>query len=118
MARIEDLVARVFADAIAVKLTHWSTGSYAAHMALGELYDALDTDEIVETYQGKYGLIGLVSIEPVTTPTNVILALEQGVTWIEAHADEIANGCTPVRNLLDGLMQAYRTGLYKLNNLN
>jgi hypothetical protein len=40
-----------------IKMMHWQTDSYAAHVALGSLYDSLDEliDDIVETYSGKYG---------------------------------------------------------------
>lgn len=40
-----------------LRMMHWQTESYAAHVALGGLYDSLDEliDEFVETYSGKYG---------------------------------------------------------------
>lgn len=40
-----------------LRMMHWQTESYAAHVALGSLYDSLDEliDDFVETYSGKYG---------------------------------------------------------------
>lgn len=40
-----------------IKLHHWGTQSYASHMALGGLYEALDPllDEFAETYMGTNG---------------------------------------------------------------
>lgn len=40
-----------------IKLHHWGTSSYAEHMALGNLYTALDPliDSFAETYFGAYG---------------------------------------------------------------
>jgi hypothetical protein len=40
-----------------IKLHHWGTKSYAAHMALGALYEALDPmiDAFAETYFGVHG---------------------------------------------------------------
>lgn len=40
-----------------LRMMHWQTDSYAAHVALGQLYDGMDEliDEFVETYSGKYG---------------------------------------------------------------
>lgn len=39
-----------------VRLYHWSTKSYARHIASGDLYTQLDTftDKFVEIYQGKF----------------------------------------------------------------
>lgn len=40
-----------------IRMMHWQTDSYAAHVALGELHDGMDKliDDFVETYSGKYG---------------------------------------------------------------
>lgn len=42
-----------------LKYLHFQTKSYARHVALGNLYDALSdlVDEFVETYMGKYGRV-------------------------------------------------------------
>lgn len=119
MAAIEDLAARVFASRDAAHRAHWATGSYATHMALGSFYDdAIEAvDAVVECYQGRFGLIGPFAVEVPVEP-NIILAIERDVAWIEAEADAIANGSTAVRNLIDGLIEVYRSCLYKLNNLN
>lgn len=38
-----------------IKIFHWQTPKYAEHIALNDLYDALNDqiDELVEVYQGK-----------------------------------------------------------------
>lgn len=115
---IEALAARVFADRDAAHRAHWATASYAAHMALGDLYEALPgaVDEIVEVYQGAFGLIGQFSVE--AEPVDAIVPyLQASVTWIEAGRDKIARGSTAVQNLIDGLIGEYRRALYKLVNL-
>lgn len=40
-----------------IKIFHWQTKSYAQHIALGNVYEALDKlfDRFVEVYYGKYG---------------------------------------------------------------
>jgi DNA-binding ferritin-like protein len=40
-----------------VRLHHWGTQSYAAHVALGKLYEAIDPllDSFTETYIGVFG---------------------------------------------------------------
>lgn len=42
-----------------LKVYHWQTRSYAAHMAFGGAYDALTLliDQFIEVYQGKNGLV-------------------------------------------------------------
>jgi len=56
---IEELVTRVFSTRNAAHLAHWKTKSFAEHSALGDFYDALidGVDEIIEDYQGAFGLI-------------------------------------------------------------
>jgi hypothetical protein len=53
------LFSRMFAARDEAHILHLSSKSYAEHTALGDFYDKLIelTDEIIETYQGKYGLI-------------------------------------------------------------
>jgi len=40
-----------------LKVNHWQTSSYATHIAIGNLYDALNLliDQFIETLQGKIG---------------------------------------------------------------
>lgn len=38
---IEQLVSKVFAARNAAHLAHWSTGSYAQHVVLGDFYDGV-----------------------------------------------------------------------------
>ena len=42
-----------------LKVYHWQTRSYAAHMAFGGAYDTLTLliDQFIEVYQGKNGLL-------------------------------------------------------------
>ena len=118
-ATIEEFASRVFAARDAAHRAHWKTASFSAHMALGELYEALPglIDEIVEVYQGRFGLIGDFGVTSEPVP-NVVAYLEAEVEWIEQSRDDVAAGSTAVQNLIDGLIAAYRRALYKLNELN
>lgn len=93
-------------------------GSYAQHKALNEFYDGiLDlTDGLIESYQGKYGLINIVipsstsSAEPIDLITELYNLTDGGKaykmfkdTWIQNQLDEIS-------------MLGYQT-IYKLKNL-
>jgi DNA-binding ferritin-like protein len=57
-----ELILNLFTFQNQVKLLHWQEmgeGSYARHTAYGEFYDklAVNVDELIECYQGKYNEI-------------------------------------------------------------
>lgn len=57
---IVELVSGILHSRTQIHIYHLQTKSFAAHKALNEYYDGVDGlfDSIVESYQGKYGLIG------------------------------------------------------------
>lgn len=56
---LTDLIMCLLNSAIVTHIMHWQTESYAAHQALGEYYSEIPEaiDAVVETYQGKTGII-------------------------------------------------------------
>lgn len=104
---IEALAARVFA------------ARDSAHMALDGFYtDVVGAiDEIVEVYQGTFGLIGSFEVETDDSGAGVVEYLAAEVEWIEASREQIAGGSRAVENLIDGLVAVYRRTLYKLRHL-
>jgi hypothetical protein len=56
-----DLFSQIFAARDKAHKLHLSSHSYAEHNALGKFYEELVelVDELVEVYQGKYGLVEL-----------------------------------------------------------
>lgn len=115
---IEELVSHVFALRNAVHLAHWSTKSYSEHKALGSFYDDLieSIDDIIEAYQGWYGLIGEVPIK-VLPKKDIAGVIRNELTWLASNREKIAKKNTMIENLIDGLMQTYSTTHYKLVNL-
>lgn len=55
-----------------IRVYHWQTHNYARHIAAGQLYDTLSalTDQLVETWQGKYGRFELKGKIPTYTQLN------------------------------------------------
>lgn len=115
---IEECAARVFASRDAAHRHHWMTQSYAQHMALGAFYDDVieAIDELVECYQGCYGLITPMPAAPVSA-TDIAGHLETEAGWIEANREGIANGSQACANLVDSLVGVYNRTVYKLRNL-
>ena len=115
---IEELVSHVFAMRNTAHLAHWASKSYSEHKALGKFYDDLidKIDNIVEAYQGYYGLIGEVRI--MMMPKDRIADLVRTeLGWIQQNREKIAKKNTMIENLIDDLMQTYSTTHYKLVNL-
>ena len=116
---ISELISRVFTTRNLVHFAHWSTKSFASHSALGELYENIidETDNLVETYQGEFGLIEHLCTEKAELSKDIIGVIQADADWIKANRNTIACGSTVIENLLDGLSGAYNKTLYKLKNL-
>lgn len=99
---------------------HLNTRSYAKHKALQKFYDnVIDlADGFAEAYQGRYGLIGPISLMSAKKTNNVIEFLEDQLAEIEAMRYEVADKTdSPLQNLIDGIIELYLSTLYKLKFL-
>jgi len=116
---IAELVSKVFTTRNLLHFAHWETNSFAQHMALGELYDEIvdQVDDIVECYQGKYGLLKGLYSQRASVPKDILRHVKEEAEWIAQNREAIASGCDPIMNLLDELDAAYLKTIYKLENL-
>mgnify|MGYP003646178826 CR=1 FL=1 len=94
-------------------------GSFAAHMALGELYSSLPdmVDSIAESIQGKMGL--LIYDMTVTYNSNYPEAasyVKEMIKYVEVNRKGICQD-TYVQNQIDGIVEKLYSTLYKLENL-
>jgi hypothetical protein len=114
---IEELISRVFAIRDAAHLEHLKTSSYAAHMALGDLYEALPgtLDAFVECYQGRIGKIGKVNLQKLDPSVKLEKALPDELSWIEENCDKLCKDVTYLQNLLDAIAEEMSTCYYKLS---
>ena len=99
---------------------HLNTRSYAKHKALQKFYtNIIDlADDFAETYQGRYGLLGPISLMSAKKTSNVIEFLENQLAEIESVRYDICDkDDTPLQNLIDGIIELYLTTLYKLRFL-
>ena len=99
---------------------HLNTRSYAKHKALNKFYDEIIdlADDFAEAYQGRYGLIGPISLMSAKKTANVIEFLQAQLDEIEKGRYDICKESdTPLQNLIDGIIELYLSALYKLRFL-
>lgn len=99
---------------------HLATRSYAKHKALNKFYTGVIdlADEFAEAYQGKYGLIGPISLQSAKKTNNVVEFLEDQVKELESTRYKVVEKeCTPLQNIIDEILALYYSTLYKLKFL-
>ena len=100
--------------------THLNTRSYAKHMALNTFYEAIVglADSFAETYQGRYGLIGQISMPAVKKTSNIIEFLQEQLDEIESSRYSVCKQSeTSLQKLIDEIVALYLSTLYKLKFL-
>lgn len=108
------LVAFLFRLQIGVKMSHWQTRSYAAHMDTGALFDSIVklTDEIIEQYMGVYGRPRMPASASVPVPnmtkSATVALLREGITYLRTRMPPDPN----LRNLADELAGEMAKALY------
>jgi hypothetical protein len=99
---------------------HLNTRSYAKHKALQKFYENIIdlADGFAEAYQGRYGLLGPISLMSAKKTSNVVEFLENQLAEIESVRYDVCDkDDTPLQNLIDGIIELYLTTLYKLRFL-
>ena len=97
-------------------------GAYATHKALQEYYEEIIEliDGLVESYQGKNGLIEFQEVEGIdnnASHENIIKYFEKLAAALDKlRADESLQD-TYIQNQIDGLAELIYSTLYKLENL-
>ncbi len=111
-------VGRVLATRNAAHIAHWNSTSHARHVALDEFYSGIldQLDAIVESYQGKFGLVGDVPHHP--PPNGDILShMVVEREWIADNKQAISGGNDALANLVDEMCAIYMKQAYKLRHL-
>lgn len=117
MSKAADFVALLFFARDAAHREHLKTTSFAAHMALGEFYAAVIdlADDFAEAYQGENKRLG--DFELIADKvTDIKAELETQLEWIGANRYEVVpKDATALQNIIDEVVSAYQTALYKLS---
>lgn len=115
-----DFIGMLFLARDVTHSAHLNTRSYAKHVALNEFYDGIIdlADKFAEAYQGKYGLIGPISLMSAKKTNNVVDFLEGQVEdLMEMRYKVVDKECTPLQNIIDEILGLYYSTLYKLKFL-
>jgi hypothetical protein len=115
-----DFVGMLFLARDVAHSVHLNTRSYSKHVALNIFYDRIvdAADDFTETYQGRHGLIGPISLMSAKKTANIIEFLEDQLKEIEAaRYDVVDKSDTSLQQLIDNIVEIYLRTLYKLRFL-
>ena len=118
--KCNDFIGMLFLARDVTHSVHLNTRSYAKHKALNGFYDEIIelADGFAEAYQGRYGLIGPISLMSAKKTGNIVEFLQDQLDEIEAgRYDVCKKDDTPLQNLIDGIIELYLSTLYKLRFL-
>ena len=118
--KANDFVGMLFLARDVAHSVHLNTRSFSKHMALNTFYDEIIelADGFAEAYQGRYGLIGPISLMSAKKTGNIVEFLQDQLDEIEAgRYDVCKKDDTPLQNLIDGIIELYLSTLYKLRFL-
>ena len=120
MKKCQDFVGLLFLGRDVAHSVHLNTRSYAKHVALNSFYDEIVdlADKFAEAYQGRYGLIGPISLLSAKKTANIVEFLEDQLAEIESvRYDVVQKTDTPLQNIIDEIVGLYLSTLYKLKFL-
>ena len=120
MSKCNDFIGMLFLARDVAHSAHLNTRSYAKHVALNTFYDEVIelADKFAEAYQGKYGLIGPISLMSAKKTNNIVEFLEGQVDDLsEMRYKVVDKECTPLQNIIDEIFGLYYSTLYKLKFL-
>jgi len=115
-----DFVGTLFLARDVAHSTHLNTRSFSKHSALNTFYDQVIelADKFAEAYQGKYGLIGPISLMSAKKTNNIVEFLEGQVDELDAMRYKVVDKeCTSLQNIIDEIFGLYYSTLYKLKFL-
>jgi hypothetical protein len=100
-------------------ILHLQTRSIAEHLALNELYTGLPelTDTLIESYQGKYGLVmdypANATMPTMSSPAAMVIALNKYVDEKRAGVSDDSE----IQNAIDEIVTLLNQTTYKLKFL-
>ena len=99
---------------------HLNTRSFSKHEALNIFYNRIigAADDFAEAYQGRYGLIGPITLNLAKKTANVVEFLQDSLAEIEAARYDVCDKSdSSLQQLIDNIVEIYLRTLYKLKFL-
>ena len=118
--KITEFIGLLFLARDVAHSVHLNTRSSAKHSALNDFYHEIVelADSLVESYQGRYGLIGPISLISCKKTTNIVDFLQNSLKQIEESRYNVCDEKeTALQNLIDEIVALYLSTLYKLKFL-
>ena len=121
MENFAKLISFLFHSRTQAHIFHLQTTSFAEHKALNDYYDEIIelVDGLVESYQGKYGILkgySNYSTLEYTDKNQVITYFEALVGKVCSLREEVTDSY--LQNQIDTVMELLESTLYKLKCLN
>jgi len=118
---VGQFISTLFASRTQAHVFHLQTDSFAAHKALNDYYDEIVgiTDGIVESYQGKYGIIsgyGNIALQEFQNCEGVITYFETLCMYVEKSRQVLPQD-TYIQNQIDEVVALINSTIYKLRFL-
>lgn len=118
---MNELIATLFLSREIAHRDHLKTKSYAQHKALQGFYEEIVdlTDDLVELYQGRYGIIDNI---PILTESKKyrepVYCIADKLKYVETKRYEaVPKQDTAIQNKIDEIVGLYLSTIYKLENL-
>ena len=116
-----EMVCQLLHSQTQVHIFHLGTNSYAEHKALQKYYEGIDelVDSLIESYQGKYGLLKNYKSYKNQTYKNKNQVLKYFTSLLNT-IEEKRDCCedTYIQNQIDGIQELIYSTMYKLKFLN
>lgn len=117
-SEVRMFVATLLHSSTVTHLQHWTTTSYAKHVALGEYYDEIIelVDRLAEAYMGRYERFENFKEDFAhyeADPVKYLTSIKEFVQEARKHLPQD----TELQNLIDEIAQLIDSTLYKLKNL-
>ena len=118
---VGQFVSTLFASRTQAHIFHLQTPSFAAHKALNDYYDEIVdiTDSLVESYQGKYGIItgyGNIALQEYQSCEAIIMFFETLCMYVEKSRQMICQD-SYIQNQIDEIVALIKSTIYKLRFL-
>jgi len=120
-ALMGQFVSTLLASRTQAHIFHLQTPSFAAHKALNDYYDEIVgvTDSLVESYQGKYGIItgySNIALQEYQSCEAIIVFFETLCMYVEKSRQLICQD-SYIQNQIDEIIALIKSTIYKLRFL-